>query len=100
MKSSAGSKIPGPLVPLTVEFEGDRIGPTWLCQKCAASNEIPSDGLQLKGEEGLERYFAIGWFPVWWFCFKERYGRVFGQNSDFSGSGERDSSLRLTGGIW
>jgi hypothetical protein len=32
--------------------------------------------MQVEGEAGLERFFAIGWIPVCPLCFMERYPRT------------------------
>jgi hypothetical protein len=64
----------GPVVSLTVEFEGIRLGPIWFCAACASCHAIRPDGLLLTGESGLDRMYEIGWCPVCPVCFHEAGG--------------------------
>jgi hypothetical protein len=64
----------GPVVPLTVEFEGTRLGPIWYCNACASSHAMPPDGLLLTGEGGVDRMYELGWCPVCPVCLHEAGG--------------------------
>jgi len=68
----SGDPIDGPLAPVSASFEGKTIGPTWLCAECALKFEVPSEGLTLTGEAGLNRYWmVIGFALVCAKCFEE-----------------------------
>lgn len=64
------------LYPVRANYEGQEIGPTWLCATCAAIHGVPAEGLELQSESGLERFWnVIGFTPVCRKCFEETFGR-------------------------
>ena len=57
--------IESPLYPVSALYDGQTLGPTWMCATCARDHQVPEDGLRLSGEEGLERFWTdIGFTPV------------------------------------
>ena len=64
----------GPVVPLSLEYEGSRLGPVWFCAACASRHAIPPDGLLLAGEGGIDRMYELGWCPVCPLCFRAAGG--------------------------
>jgi hypothetical protein len=64
----------GQLAGLSVEYEGNRLGPIWFCTTCAGRYGIPPEGLLLTGETGLDQMFDWGWCPVCPVCLREAGG--------------------------
>jgi hypothetical protein len=63
------------LLVVRANYEGTSLGPIWLCRECAKLHGVPSEGLYLEGEAGLERYLGnIGFAPVCPVCFEQAYG--------------------------
>jgi hypothetical protein len=57
--------LDGPLYPVSASYAGQALGPTWLCTACARGHHVPEGGLELTGEESLERLWTeIGFTPV------------------------------------
>ena len=64
----------GPVAPVRVAYEGCRFGPILFCFACADRCGIPSDGLLLTGDDGLDRMYALDWVPVCPLCLRDSGG--------------------------
>lgn len=76
LSAAAGNVPPVELFPVTVSCLEQDMGPMWYCIECATNHGIPTDGLHLEGEAGLERLWTeMTFVPVCRFCFEERFQR-------------------------
>jgi hypothetical protein len=67
----AGAPVRQSLVPMCASYEGQVLGPTWLCPECAARFGVPAEGVTLEGEEGFDRFWGeVDWRPVCPGCFE------------------------------
>ena len=54
-----------PLYRVSASYDGQTLGPTWVCASCAEEHHVPEEGSRLNGEEGVERFWTtIGFTPV------------------------------------
>jgi hypothetical protein len=66
----AGSPIRQPRFPISADFAGQILGPTWLCAECAARFGVPAEGVRLAGDDAIDILWAqVDWSPVCPRCY-------------------------------
>src|SRR5690348_9490000 len=60
----ANEPIRDALSRVRARYAGTTIGPTQLCPECAARFNVPVTGAMLEGDEGIDRFFEIGWVQL------------------------------------
>ena len=64
----AGKTLPGPVVPLTFETDGE-VWSVQICLACAQGWRFPMTGETLRGDGGLDRVSDLEWEEVCSRCF-------------------------------
>ena len=65
-----GAPIRQPRFPISANYAGQTLGPTWLCGECAARFGVPPEGVTLTGEDGLDIFWGeVDWKPVCPGCY-------------------------------